>query len=341
MNNSNWVGNLVWPQERGLVPLLGFAFRRLVLAYLLAVLVWLFLRMISGEALGPVRFATSFHFWIGLSLLPMAGLLALLSHRLVAGCVIVLGLLLLAPYMRQFSPFGAAPDVPVALSVMSYNTYARNSDPAAIAGVIAAANPDIALLQEVADPDALLVALAAQSGVGKVHVLQEPTMLLMIVSRYEMTPLPSLGGTQSAIVHVPQGDIRVWNLHAPKTFGGPRKQYDFVRALVAALGSDVPDKAMPDAPPRAYLAAGDFNATEQSASYRYLSTYMGNAFARVGFGLGATFPAEGRRMSFLPPLIRIDHIFFKGGLVPVTAQVEADSGGSDHYPVTAQFGWRD
>tara|TARA_R110000824_G_scaffold390760_2_gene587434 strand:+ start:104101 stop:105189 length:1089 start_codon:yes stop_codon:yes gene_type:complete len=340
MNSVKRFKGLVWPQERGLYPLAGFAVRWVALIYVLAVLVWLFMRMVSGEALGPVRFATSFHFWIGIGLLVIAGLLLKFVRRWAVAGVLLLGLLLLAPYMRQFSPFGVVPDVPVALTVMSYNTYARNDDPAAIARVIAAAKPDIALLQEVADPDAVLAALVPQFGEEKLHVLREPSMLLMIVSRYEMSPLPSLGSTQSAIVHVPQGGVRVWNLHAPKTFGGPQKQYEFVRELVAALGKEVSGDIEPATLPRAVLAAGDFNATEQSASYRYLNRYFGNAFARAGWGLGATFPAEGRRMSFLPSMIRIDHIFYKGPLVPLTAQVVADSGGSDHYPVTAQFGWR-
>lgn len=79
------------------------------------------------------------------------------------------------------------------------------------------------------------------------------------------------------------------------------------------------------------VVAGDFNATPFNMVVQSLSRIMDYA-GSVDF-LGFTFPADGRRVGVLFPVLRIDHIF-KSGVKVSKFKVDERSYGSDHYPIS-------
>jgi endonuclease/exonuclease/phosphatase family metal-dependent hydrolase len=86
--------------------------------------------------------------------------------------------------------------------------------------------------------------------------------------------------------------------------------------------------------PLPFFMAGDFNTSDQSASYKQLSTSLGDSFHEVGGGFGMTWPVASvqRLPSFVPPLIRIDYVFHNDGFRAISAQPGTPMG-SDHLPL--------
>jgi len=87
------------------------------------------------------------------------------------------------------------------------------------------------------------------------------------------------------------------------------------------------------------IVLGDFNATDQSTTYKTINRYLHNAHWDAGWGFGFTFPAP----PHVPPewpfetgvIYRIDHIFYSDHFTAHDAQTLTTSAGSDHLPVTA------
>lgn len=81
------------------------------------------------------------------------------------------------------------------------------------------------------------------------------------------------------------------------------------------------------------ILAGDFNLSHTSAAYRSLQAGgLRDAHWEAGRGYGMTFPAFGA----LPPLLRIDYVWYSKGLTTVRAQRGAHLG-SDHFPLIVDF----
>lgn len=81
------------------------------------------------------------------------------------------------------------------------------------------------------------------------------------------------------------------------------------------------------------ILAGDFNLSHSSAAYRNLqSGGLRDAHWQAGRGYGMTFPA----VWALPPLLRIDYVWYSKGLNALTAQRGARLG-SDHLPFIVDF----
>jgi endonuclease/exonuclease/phosphatase family metal-dependent hydrolase len=96
------------------------------------------------------------------------------------------------------------------------------------------------------------------------------------------------------------------------------------------------------------IVAGDLNATDQNHAYELIANELHDAWRRVGFGFGHTFPGHptrdegGSRPSILglsSPLwlIRIDYIFHSQELEATSARLGLypGPGGSDHRGVVA------
>lgn len=292
-------------------------------------LLWLALWAATGEVLLPVRLALYFAAWIAFGLIAVS-VFALAQRRWrLAALAVPLAVLLALPYAPQFAPrFNGSQIGEGAFTVMSYSVMGRNRNADAMASVILKERPDILFLQELHVASDLLERINGLYGGAPVYAESQARTGLTVISRFPLTSLPPLRGIQKMVAHLPCGDIHLWNLRAPKTFDGVARQQRFVAMLAE-------DMRMHKGPA---LAAGDFNTTERSASYAYLRGFVRNAHEEAGFGLGASFPAPGRKLGrFLPAMIRIDHVFFSGDLVAVDAVVARWAGGSDHYPVKAKF----
>ncbi len=94
------------------------------------------------------------------------------------------------------------------------------------------------------------------------------------------------------------------------------------------------------------ILAGDFNMSELSEPYSWITAEFVDAFRAVGSGMGFTFPAGPPDIDALPgvvrnlivlPLARLDYVFHSEGLTTLDAQVWSTSGGSDHRPLWVEL----
>ncbi|HEX2908131.1 MAG TPA: endonuclease/exonuclease/phosphatase family protein [Phototrophicaceae bacterium] len=83
-----------------------------------------------------------------------------------------------------------------------------------------------------------------------------------------------------------------------------------------------------------FIAAGDFNTSDQSIMYGRLAAQMGDSFREAGMGLGGSWPIPvlGELPNFLPPIFRIDYIWHSDQFQAVNAQVGPRLS-SDHLPL--------
>ncbi|MAS37771.1 MAG: hypothetical protein CL610_27490 [Anaerolineaceae bacterium] len=88
--------------------------------------------------------------------------------------------------------------------------------------------------------------------------------------------------------------------------------------------------------PYPYIVAGDFNTSDQSATYRQIAAHMTDAYLEAGQGFSGSWPVSAARglPGIVPPLIRIDYIWHSAGLRVVDAVI-GPAIGSDHLPVQA------
>jgi vancomycin resistance protein VanJ len=87
------------------------------------------------------------------------------------------------------------------------------------------------------------------------------------------------------------------------------------------------------------IVLGDFNMTSHFESYKRMTQNFKDAFREAGNGLGFTYP-NGTRFP-VPPIIRLDYIFYNDAFQAVNAQRWGTSGSSDHRPVLAALIMRD
>ncbi len=91
------------------------------------------------------------------------------------------------------------------------------------------------------------------------------------------------------------------------------------------------------------IITGDFNMTPYTEDHQRMQAdgYI-DAFQVAGRGLGYTFPngsAWGGSWRFVPPLLRLDYVFYDAHWTALDARVLARSGGSDHYPMIATLAY--
>lgn len=102
----------------------------------------------------------------------------------------------------------------------------------------------------------------------------------------------------------------------------------YARAKQAQAIADFVEKQEGDV-----IVCGDFNDTPQSYAYRKIKDGMTDAFVKRGTGPGITYNAN----RFW---VRIDHVFYRGGLEAETARIRRLRS-SDHYPVWVRFKWKE
>jgi len=291
-----------------------------------AVLLWLLLFIATGEQFTFVRLLSYMAPWMAGLLLIFALAAFLLRRRRQGAITALMAVLLLLPYSPRFMPSGSGDVDAGALhrqvyKVMTYSKMGRNHDIDAVARVVMAEKPDILFMQEIdaTESKRLIKELKREykNGLSVVH-----DHVGLVLSRFK---IESEDDTHSAIVAVPDGNIRVWNVHLQKSIGRTGIQYRAVDQLTSQI-----DRV--DGP---VLVAGDFNATTINYPCVKINQYLDDAFESAGFGFGFTFSSPARRLGMITPFMRIDHIYYSKHFVAQKAYVVNDAGGSDHYPVVA------
>jgi vancomycin resistance protein VanJ len=303
----------------------------------LGVVTWYVLRWWPGDRFGPVRLFNYFMPWLLTGLIPGLGLAGLARRKWVALALAAPTLLIGLTFAPLFLP--ATSGVLAAntsLKVMSYNVWYRNRNVAEVARLIRQEQPDIVLLQELSPKmaQALKEQLVDLYGSDPLYLAYEAEVYQGIISRYPLMPVElaeDRGRAQKVVATLPAGSVAVWNVH-PNTPLPWLRQYKQITALVEdiATAADQP-----------LIVGGDFNTTDQSETYRLVSQYLYNAHWEAGWGFGFSFPANHPRfkryIAIVTPVIRIDHVFFSSHFIVSSARTLSESGGSDHFPVTAKL----
>jgi len=210
------------------------------------------------------------------------------------------------------------------IRVLSWNLYFGNTDASSIERVVAEADADLVVLQEVsgtnlpllrrspilaAYPHQVVSAVPAAFGSGIWSRLP-----LDGAKEFDLDGLPMT----RALVRTPAGPVRLINVHAlsPIADGGPATWARQMRSLG--------EEARRPGPP--VLLAGDFNATWGHRPFRrLLDAGLDDAAAALGRPWTPTWRAGGR----LPPTLRLDHVLTGPGLV-ATSYATGPAAGSDH-----------
>ena len=218
--------------------------------------------------------------------------------------------------------------------VMSFNVYKHNNDLEGIISVIKEADPDILALQELTPTisDGLLRELTTSYPFNTLNS-DLPIEGQGLLSKYEMKVVSDLPDYRflSASIQFPQGQLNVFNIHAPKV--NPfrwRKSWEEQRKFIEELVKQTTDISTP------LILLGDFNTTSLSKSYAQITEEFRDSFTDTGAGFGFTYPARKKFGIKLPsPLVRIDYIFHNGLLISHETKVIEESGGSDHRSIVS------
>ena len=295
-------------------------------------------RWLTGDSLLPVRMTAYILAWLLFLFLPLLFFAWMTRRKWLALAGASSILIIVFTYVPLYLPNRPAPSPEDGFSVkvMSYNLHGI-PEVGEIVEVIRRENPDVLLIQECSP------ALCSPLFHGLDDLYPYKDMVIKdfgqaAFSRYPMKRTSAevdQGRTQKLIIKAPQGLAAVWNIHPIPPFLIPPEQYD---AQISALAADIAREKGP------LIVAGDLNATDQSEAYRKINRYLTDAYWEAGWGVGFSYPAP--PYTFMDsgfqvgPVWRIDHIFHSEEFIPTNAYILKDSGGSDHFPIVAEFSLR-
>lgn len=302
----------------------------LVWLIIYGITLWLFTFLVTGDRIKLVRIISYFQPVFLFFLLPAFLIAVIGKKKLLATALCLLTLALGLRYIPLFLPRYEKNILPVTaqFSIMSFSVKGWIEEVQPIADIIKKQQADLTLVQGIPQPAVLVEKLQGIFPNTKVHSLYKGKFLA--ISRYPIRSLPFAGGAQKLTVALPSDTVTVWNVHLykdPYNYNGQVKQ---VQSLIDDIQKTEGRK----------IAAGDFNFTESSVNYQDISKYLSNAHQQAGWGFGFTYPTPSRKLGYLMPLLRIDHIFYGASFYAVQADRLSEYGGSDHFPVVAVFSLR-
>ncbi|MCC7494548.1 MAG: endonuclease/exonuclease/phosphatase family protein [Fimbriimonadaceae bacterium] len=327
-------------------PLPSRRLQRLTAATIAAWLLLLAVQRLVGEG-----------HWLALTLtygpqlpLLLPGLLVLLWRLRYPGRQRWLALLLLLATPGLFLDLRLAPlrrsGSPVALRVLTYNTYYGLAGAAAVAALAERCRADLVCLQEVIPPaggtdpgpaiDAAFAGWHRAAG-GELRIFSR--WPLREAHYVELPAMPRLFGYLRATLLVGDHPLAVIATHLETAIGretfehglrGYRRDVARWHEFRLQQAAGVLQSAAQVRGP--LLIAGDFNTPPRGRLYGQFAARYTDAFAAVGGGTGYTYH---RRL----PLLRIDYLWSSPELRPLSCRV-LPTPGSDHRPVLAEYAWR-
>ena len=287
---------------------------------------------------GPLLFAPL------LLLLPLA--LALRSWPLRGAVALLLGLFL-ALFGGQMLPLATATPAGAPLRVMTFNHLYANPSAGNVVAAIRAQAADVVALQELSEP----VAAAIDQSLRDAYPYQYLRPFgnqqgLGIISR---RPFVTAGETsdnlrgQQVTLTIDGQTLTIMNMH----LAGPSIKTRRIAGIPVVTGYDAssPDRqvgrlaTLTDAIDGPLIVMGDFNTSDREPRYSVLAERMHDAFRETSWGFGFTFPDHKR---FGPitvpfPLLRIDYVWSKNGVLPAAARVGCNDSGADHCFLVAEL----
>jgi endonuclease/exonuclease/phosphatase family metal-dependent hydrolase len=324
-----------------------------IVAYTLALTLYLLVRLIFGDRFWLLAFANNFapfYFFPLAILVPLTLLLKARRTVLLTLPLMLIGIGWFGPYFIPRPP--SAPTGPT-LRVATFNVWGDNLRLAEVEAWLRQTDADVVVLQEIP-------ASYADHGIPSLKNLypyqfsQSWQWGNFLMSRYPFRDEKSLDlmgngsrpGQQRIVIDVGGQPVAIYNIHflvpirnEPR-FRVPVNHFFFVlsasyedtwrnveiRNLLKQLETE----------PYPFVVAGDFNMSDQAVIYGELASRMGDSFREAGIGFGTSWPLPIAKEipDFVPPLVRIDYIWHSRHFRAVNA-AQGPRLGSDHLPLFA------
>jgi vancomycin resistance protein VanJ len=290
-------------------------------------------------------------FWF-LPLLVLVPLACVSRSRVAKLVICVPCLVFVVLYGQLFLPNvpGASAQGEQTVTVMTHNLTMGEPGLDEILNIIESSDADVVVLQEVSPKVATALSqLTALYPFQAAHPIEDVCAGSAVLSRFPIVQdkaFPLADGKhlyQRSALDVEGRRLNVLNVHLlpPWLPGKWRAGHRFF--LPAGYDTTVQDQELVqlladlDSMDGPVVVAGDFNMTDQSASYRALASRLGDTFREVGWGFGFTFPdQEVGHLTTVWPFLRIDHIFHSRDMTALRAQV-GDRGGPNHRFLVAEL----
>lgn len=283
--------------------------------------------------------------WLFLPALALVPLALALRSRWLAGAAVVSGVTfvllfggLFLPRLRLGAPAGRD------LRVATFNQLYYGEQPEKIVAAILAQDADIVAIQELHTS----VAEALQRDQSQLYPYQylspsERGGGLGVVSRYPLLGLQPLDGRDAVIVDVGGQAVTVVNVHihfsgiskvrSQRFFGLPYlRMYDMQGRLAQVEG--LLNVLLPVTGP--VIVMGDFNTGDREPGYAAMRAQFHDVYRETSSGFGYTFPYQRRigPVTVPVPMVRIDYIWTRGPITPLSSAVNCVEG-SDHCMIVA------
>ncbi len=313
--------------------------------YAIAMIAYLAARLIVGEGWMIVELVNSLLPLLAFPVVPLIAFALLLGQRRLALALVPALALFLIQNAPLFLPNAAnVPEDAPRLRVLTFNLGSRIDTTPIFEAIIRSVNPDVVALQEFLSPASseLAQALRDMYPYQALHPTGGFAVGTGILSRYPIMEDRLLDGivlhSQLARIEWVNGqEITIVNAHPvpPQlglNFNTRRRSQEIGRVLDAAADETNP-----------LILLGDFNTTDQTGDYARITARYGDAFRESGIGFGLTFPNltgydyPYSLFRWLPPVIRIDYVFYSREWTPISARVISETGRSDHYPLMAEL----
>ena len=322
--------------------------RLLGFLYLFLIALYLGLRLTFGDAPKLMSLANTFAPVYFLPLLVLFPLSFTKRYRVFLPWSLALLLIAGGWFGPYFLPHVTEAQLEPQLSVLSYNIRGEYIE---LVDYLRAEQPDVVFIQETPKDPWYLQNLLSELGDVYPYVDSQPSYwgntILSRYPLYDAETLSDIGASPPLRVEVEVGAERIalYNVHLTnplngssrlKLFGfnvrggyndGPRQRQ--IRRLVSQLQLE----------PLPFIVAGDFNLSQHAAIYSLLETVAKDSYREAGSGWGNTWPDATRFdivPNFLPPLLRLDYVWYGGNLRAVNAE-RGPALGSDHYPLAVSF----
>jgi endonuclease/exonuclease/phosphatase (EEP) superfamily protein YafD len=281
-------------------------------------------------------------------LLMLPAALVVRSRWLRAAAALALAAFLALFGMRLVPPFGQKAEG-TQLRVMTINQMFTNTSIADMIAAIREQSADVVAIQELSPQ----LASAAEQQLRAEYPYQflapgDYDSGLGVLSRYPLRQAAhetEFTG-QRMVVDMGGQPMTLINVHprAPQVATRRLRQFRPVKVVLnydtSERGRELPQLLEEvDAIQGPLIVLGDFNTSDREEPYAEMAGRMHDAFGETGWGFGFTFPSDKQlaRLRVPFPLVRIDYIWSRDMVLPTSARVVCNFGGSDHCAVVAEL----
>ncbi len=251
----------------------------------------------------------------------------LLARWTRTGSIVLVGALVNAAVVVPLYLGGPPDDAPAegTLRILSFNLFANNENFGEVINYIRQEDADIVFLHEASRPWEVAIE-AAEFEYEVTRSRSEELIFGTLVLSRPGDPVTSYGFTTGGAraVEVIHGGVAVLGIHplAPTT----SERSALRNAQIDFAGEWSREQRGPN------VVTGDFNATPWSYPFRRLLADTDLVNSQKGFGISATFPADGNFLLRVP----IDHLLHTPDLVVVDRRLGPRLG-SDHFPLVVDL----